>query len=402
MEQALSDVKVVDLTQHVAGPYCTKLLADYGAEVIKVEPPGRGDVARAIGPFPGDIPHPEKSGLFLHLNTNKKSLTLNLQSQGGKRILKELVRDADILVESYSPRVAQSLGVTYEEMEKVNPGLTMVSITNFGQTGPYRDYKATDMLIYAAGGVLYVTGDGPDREPLKVAPYAALYLAGTSAAALTICAFYGARYNGLGQHVDVSLMEQIAGSIDRGATNLLSSAYSGGLFMQRAEPLRLTIMPINGIPCADGYIWTTSTLTMWPGFCRTIGHPEWIGDPKFANLFNQELTPEVDAALLEYTMQRGKAEIMEKAQTNGWAVTAVNTVAEVFEDRHLRERSFFVELEHPEAGRYTGIGPPFKMAETPWRAGLAPLLGEHNSEILVERLGYSPKDLALMRGQGII
>ena len=136
-EQALSDVKVLDLTWYIAGPYCTKLLADYGADVIKVERPGAGDPARSMGPFLGDDPHPEKSGLFLHLNTNKRGITLNLKSQACKRIFKELVKDVDILVESFSPRVMPSLGLGYEELEKLNPRLVMTSISNFGQTGPY-------------------------------------------------------------------------------------------------------------------------------------------------------------------------------------------------------------------------------------------------------------------------
>lgn len=404
-DQALSDVKVVDLTQHVAGPYCTKLFADFGAEVIKIEKPNGGDVARRLGPFPGDVPHPEKSGLFLHLNTNKKSVTLNLTTATGKKILRELVKDADVLVENYAPQTSQALGITYAEMEKINPRLLMVSITNFGQFGPYRDYKATDMLIYAAGGLLYVTGDGPDREPAKIANYAPLYYGGNAAAALTMAAFYGARYHGLGQHVDISLMEQIAGSMDRGGPQLLGVAYSGTVMMQRADVVRTSILPpAQALPSEDGYVWPNLNMGMWPKFLQVLGRSDLATDPDYSgiNLYNMERTPEIDAIILGYTMERRKQEIMEAAQGLGVAVTAIKTVAEAFHDPHLRERGYFVETEHPVAGEFEALGAPFKMSKTPWQAGRAPLLGEHNLEILCDRLGYSKQDLALLRSQGVI
>ena len=163
MEQPLSDVRVLDLTWYITGPYCTKLLADYGADVIKVEPPGGGDPARRLGPFLNDDPHPEKSGLFLHLNTNKRGITLNIECETGKRIFKELVKKADILVESFPPRVMPSLGLGYETLEKINPMLVMTSITDFGQTGPYRDFKGSELIYQGLGGPMYTTGT-PDRR----------------------------------------------------------------------------------------------------------------------------------------------------------------------------------------------------------------------------------------------
>jgi len=159
MEQALSDVRVLDLTHYVAGPYCTKLLADYGAEVVKIEKPGEGDGARRMGPFLGDGPHPEKSGLFLHLNTSKKGITLNLKTRTGIEIFKKLVKDVDILVENFEPRVMTSLGMDYETLADINPRLVMTSISNFGQTGPYRDYKATELVISAMGPHMFFEGE---------------------------------------------------------------------------------------------------------------------------------------------------------------------------------------------------------------------------------------------------
>ncbi len=161
---ALDDITVLDLTHHIAGPYCTKLLATYGAEVIKIERPGNGDAARLAGPFPGDESHAEKSGLFLHLNTNKQSVTLNLQHPKGQALIRELVKQVDVVVENFSPRVLPSLGLSYTDLEALNPNLVMTSISNFGQTGPYRDWKAQDIVIYAMGGAMNITGM-PEREP---------------------------------------------------------------------------------------------------------------------------------------------------------------------------------------------------------------------------------------------
>src|SRR5687768_15394925 len=167
-ESALADLRVLDLTHYIAGPYCTKLLADYGADVIKIERPDSGDPARRYGPFPHDEPHPEKSALFLHLNTNKRGITLDLKTSAGKAMFVELVRKVDVLVENFQPRVMPSLGFSHEQLVRVNPRLVMTSISNFGQTGPYRDYKAQDILMYAMGGPMHQTG-APHREPVKMA-----------------------------------------------------------------------------------------------------------------------------------------------------------------------------------------------------------------------------------------
>ena len=178
--QPLTGMTVLDLTWHVAGPYATKMLADYGAEVLKVERPLTGDPARTYGPFPGDIPHPERSGTFLHLNTNKRSITADLKSETGKRMVRELARDADVLVESFSPHVMASLGLDYPALARVNPRIVMCSLSNFGQAGPYRDWKATDMTINALSGLMLTTGVA-DKPPLKPADHLMAYQAGSLA-----------------------------------------------------------------------------------------------------------------------------------------------------------------------------------------------------------------------------
>jgi crotonobetainyl-CoA:carnitine CoA-transferase CaiB-like acyl-CoA transferase len=210
-EGVLEGVKVIDLTRSIAGPYCTKLMADYGAEVIKVEPP-EGDPCRLLGPFPGNVPHQEKGGLFLFLNTNKKGVTLDLKQPKGKALLQELVKDADVLVESFPPQVMAELGLSYEALAKANPRLVMASISNFGQTGPYRDWKATEIVVEAIGGNMYISGDH-DREPLSFGVPLFQFVAGQSALAGTLVALFERQRSGLGQHIDVSTAEAVAACI---------------------------------------------------------------------------------------------------------------------------------------------------------------------------------------------
>ncbi|MFC1868936.1 CaiB/BaiF CoA transferase family protein, partial [Thermodesulfobacteriota bacterium] len=213
MEQPLSGVKILDLTGYIAGPYCTKLLADYGADVIKVENPDGGDPARKLGPFFNDEPHPEKSGLFLYLNTNKRGITLNLETETGRRIFNELAEHADILVESFSPRVMPSLGLGYENMGKINPGLVMTSISDFGQTGPYRDFKGSELIYQGYGGPMYLTGTD-EGGPLKRGGNIIQYQVGSVAAVATMVAFYGAEMTGRGDHVDIDASRAELISID--------------------------------------------------------------------------------------------------------------------------------------------------------------------------------------------
>ena len=218
-EQALSDIKVLDFAHHIAGPYCTKLLADYGADVIKVERPGSGDVSRRLGPFLGNIPHPEKSGLFLHLNTSKRSITLNLKTEAGRKIAHELVADVDIVVESFRPGTMSSFGLGYDDLKAINPALVMTSVSNFGQTGPYKAYRGSEIIFYGMGGEMGSTGL-EDREPVKLGGTVGLYQTGSMAAVATMGALFAARYQDIGQHVDVSIMETQLSTQDRRTSSL--------------------------------------------------------------------------------------------------------------------------------------------------------------------------------------
>lgn len=404
-EQALSDVKVLDLTWHIAGPYCTKLLADYGAEVIKIEKPGEGDPARRMAPFFKDDPHPEKSGLFLHLNTNKKGITLDLKSATGKKIIKELVSKVDILVESFSPRVMPSLGLDYQTLEQINPKLVMVSISNFGQSGPYRDFKASEIVEYAMGGEMYSTGIA-DREPLKLGGNVTQYQAGTVAAVATMGALYGAEFQGTGQHVDISIMETQAGGGDRRIFYLLGYACAGAITTRWPPPreaVRMIILPQGVYPCKDGFINTLSLPQWWPRYLEAMEMPELKDDPRFQNIFSAEAGLEFNAIWYSWLADLTREELFKKFLKVNIASAPVNSPEDVVNNPHLKARGFFVEIDHPKTGKVAYPGAPFKMTETSWQVGCpAPLLGQHNEELYCKLLGYTREDVVKLGESRVI
>ncbi|MDY6893153.1 MAG: CoA transferase [Chloroflexota bacterium] len=399
MDQALSDVKILDLTQNIAGPFCTKYFADYGADVIKIERPGEGDPARRSGPFFQDDPDPEKSLLFLHLNTNKRSITLNLKSDTGKTIFKELVKEVDVVVENFSPRVMPSLGLSYEELEKINPKLVMTSISNFGQTGPYRDYKASNLVQEGMGHAMYSCGiEG--RPPSKLAGSAMEYQGGAMAASASIFALWAKWEQGIGQHVDLSIMEANLTSIDRRAAGLLGYQYTG--IVTGREPLaQMGILPMEIAPCADGFVALLLLPEYYPGFLRMLDIPG-LGD-QFPNLFDMEKKGEFEAIWRPWVAERTKNEIMEKGQAQSISITAVYTTEDLVKSPHFNDRGYWVDIDRPVTGKITQPGAPFIMSETPWQAKRgAPLLGEHNEEVYGEKLGYSKEDLVKLRESGVI
>lgn len=398
--QALDGVRVLDLTHHIAGPFCTKLLADFGADVIKVERPWGGDPARNHGPFLGDHPHPERSGLYLFLNTNKRSITLNLKSNAGRQILLDLARRTDLVVENFHPRVLASLGLGYPELKGVNPSLAMVSISNFGQTGPYRDWKASELVLSAMGHELYSTGQ-PDAEPASAARNVNLNFAGLAAAVAAVAAYHGAYYSGVAQHVDVSIMEVLAGSIDRRADSLVAYQYCGEKAVRVPSALGIEIPPsIN--PCADGYFQCTVGVSWWKDFVQAVGLP-MLNNPRFAPpVTDPAAREEFDHIWIPWCMDRKKAEIVALLQSKGVPAAALNTTADLLADPHLRDRQFFIDIEHPVAGTLRYPGPLFRMLATPSAIRRpAPLLGQHNEEVLTE-LGYIAPEIVRLRENGVI
>jgi crotonobetainyl-CoA:carnitine CoA-transferase CaiB-like acyl-CoA transferase len=403
MEQALSDVRVLDLTHHISGPYCTKLLADNGAAVIKVERPG-GDPARMMGPFLGDDPHPEKSGLFLHLNTSKRGVTLNLKTEAGKKILRELLNGVDILVENFAPRVMPSLGLSYEELEELNPRLVMTSISNFGQTGPYRDFKASELILYGMGGAMNETGM-LDRYPLKKGGNVIQYQAGTIAAVATMLALTTARLQGEGQHVDVGIFETQMGTIDRRMSHLLTYQYNGETSHRPDPEQEPAGFPVGVYPCLDGFFQVAGGFVFWPRIARMIGRMDLVDDPGFSTPQGQRDPENLERFLViwyPWIAERTKQEIVEAGQAAGVLCGPISTTEDLVNDPHWKARGFWEEVEHPVAGTLTYPGAPFKMKESPWRITRpAPLLGQHNAEVYGE-LGYSAEDLVTLRETGSI
>jgi crotonobetainyl-CoA:carnitine CoA-transferase CaiB-like acyl-CoA transferase len=403
-EQALSDVKVLDLSWHIAGPYCTKLLADYGADVVKVERPGDGDLARHMGPFFKDDPHPEKSGLFLHLNTNKKSITLNIKSDWGKKVIEELVEDVDILVESFRPGVMQRLGLDYEALRQINPRIVMTSISNFGQTGPYRDFKASDLIIYGMGGSMNTCGL-PDQEPTKKALTAVLFSTGNMAALATMLALYTVKTQGIGQHVDFSLFEAQMGSIDRRMSDLIAYAYNDEV-TPKEDPRDLYAFPYGIQPCADGH-WELSGIgALWPGVGKMMGMPELIDDPRFNTMIAQ-LEPghgeEFYAIFIPWSFEHTKLECVKLGQEAGVLCGPLYNMEELLNDPHFQARGFWAEIDHPVTGKLTYPGRPIHAEKMPWVIRRsAPLLGEHNEEIYCDRFGYSREDLVKLKQSRVI
>jgi crotonobetainyl-CoA:carnitine CoA-transferase CaiB-like acyl-CoA transferase len=399
-EQALADVKVLDLSWHIAGPYCTKLLADYGADVIKVERPGAGDPARRMGPFFGDDPHLEKSGLFLYLNANKRGITLNLQSEAGRRIIRGLVAEVDILVESFSPRVMPGLGLGFEDLEKINPRLVMTSISNFGQTGPYRDFKASEVILYGMGGNMCSTGLG-EAEPVKKGGNLVQYGGGTMAAVATMIALYGAETQEGGNHVDISLMEVQMGSIERRMSELLAYQYNNEL-TPRSDIAGLLQYPFGVFPCKDGYVDVAAGFLWIDRLERVLGMPlmERFGG---TNQFDLERREEFFSQVwYPWAMERTKKEIVAECQKGRVLSAPVNTAADLLEEEQLRGRGFWVEIDHPVVGKLTYPGGSIKSDELPRSPGRpAPLLGQHNSEVY-GRMGYSVAESTKMRELGVI
>jgi crotonobetainyl-CoA:carnitine CoA-transferase CaiB-like acyl-CoA transferase len=393
---ALEGVKVLDLTHYIAGPYCTKLLADFGADVTKVERRS-GDPARRMGPFYRDEAHPEKSLLFLYLNTNKRSVTLNLKSASGLEILKKLVQEADLLVENFSPRVMPCLGLDYKALQEINPSLVMVSISNFGQTGPYRDYQATEIVEYALGGLMAIFG-AYDREPLKHALHQAQFKAGTNAASAALIALYHQHTTGQGRHVDVSIQESMASALRDVVSNY---TYAGAI--RRRQPNHSgDLTRIRKV--SDGYVLPNVYAGVeWKLVADFLGAPELM-DEKFATpsarLANAE---ELGQILDQHFGTQKKFEMFYAAHKLRFTYGVVQSPDEVLDNPQYAARGYFVDVRHPAVGTVRHPGAPFLMSDTPWCVSRpAPTLGQHNYEVFGKYLGYSQSDLAQLRAAEVI
>ena len=414
---ALTGLKVLDFTHYVAGPYCTKLLADYGADVIKVEPP-RGDGARRLGPFPQDVPHQEKSGLFLHLNTNKRGIVVDLKSDGAPDVIAPLVRWADIVVENFRPGVADRLGIGYQQLISLNPDLIYTSISNFGQNGPYRDYLGSEIIFYGMGGEMHSTGLA-DREPIKLGGNVGLYQAGAVAAVATMGACLAGSFQSASddatdddatdsppsQHIDVSILETQLGSVDRRGSALLAHQYTGELSHRPASG-GSGGYPNAVYPCADGYFQINGSRMYFPRAVAMLGHPAELTEERWNNPESQgnpHLQDEFESLhFLPWLLNLTRAEAWQAAQSHRVLSGPINSMADIDADPSFNSRGAFAEIDHPESGRLRYPGRPFIMEKSPWQLRYpAPMLGQHTGHVLGE-LGFDEPQIAEMESRGVV
>jgi crotonobetainyl-CoA:carnitine CoA-transferase CaiB-like acyl-CoA transferase len=402
MAGALADLKVIEVGELVSAPYCTKLMADMGADVVKIERPGAGDRARTRGPFPKDEPHPEKSGLFLYLNANKKGITLDITKPEGMAILGKLAAGADILIHNVVPKEMDRVGLTWERMRRVNPNLVMTSIVPFGLSGPYRDFRAEDMSVWCAGGVCVLNGGGaehPELPPLKTFGQQAGYQGGVHAAAATMGAVFARLRGGEGQHVEVSVQESIS--------SILEMTYEYWPYMKMIATRlgQKPLQPVETMACKDGYIYLCCIEEhQWRNFVEIMGSPEWANEEIFGDRLKRALNWDALKVFLEeWVGQQTVLDLYRKAQARRVPFAPVSTMGDLLSSEHLKARGFFVEIPHPVAGTQTYPGAPLKYHRTPWEIRMpAPTLGQHTAEILGERAGVSEAQLKELQKKGVI
>ncbi len=402
MAGALSDLKIVELGEMVSAPYCSKLFADLGAEIVKIERPGIGDRARKRGPFPKDEIHPEKSGLFLYLNANKKGITLDVAQPEGMELLEKLVADADVLIHNVTPPDMDRIGLSYDRMKRANPELVMTSITPFGLSGPKRNWRAEDLTVWCAGGVCVLNGGGPehpDLPPLKTFGQQAGYQAGIHAAVPTLAAVF-ARANGeAGQHVEVSGQEAITAQLEM---TLEYWPYMGMIATRLGQK---PLQPVETMKCRDGYIYLCCIEEhQWRGFVEIMGNPEWASEEIFKDRLTRALNWDALKVFLEeWVGQQTVLDLYRKAQAKRVPFAPVSTMGDLLNNEHLKARGFFVEITHPVAGTFKYPGAPLKYHRTPWEIRMpAPLLGQHNEEIFCGRLGMTRARLDELKRKGVI
>jgi crotonobetainyl-CoA:carnitine CoA-transferase CaiB-like acyl-CoA transferase len=398
MPGALEGIRIVEYNTTGAASYATKMMADLGADVTKVEDPAAGDPDRRLGPFPGGRADPEKSGTFLYLNCNKKGVTLNLHERAGRDLLDKLVADSDVLVHDVPPSAAGPLGLTYGRLQPANPRLVMTSITPFGQDGPYRDFKAYDLTTLAAGGWLFLNGwpGHPEMPPLKPFGRQSAIQAGANAAVATAGALFARLKSGKGQHVDVSAQECI--------TSILEMTFEMWPYMGITSVRwgQRPIHPIDMFECRDGgWIFVLSIEEhQWQALVELMETPEWTQWEVAANRFVRASNWDALRPFMEeWISQWDTDELYRAAQAKRIPFAPASTLANLLDSEHLKARGFFVEVAHPETGKLTQPGAPYKLSKTPWAIrSPAPTLGQHNDEVLTA-LGA---DLSSLREAGVV
>jgi crotonobetainyl-CoA:carnitine CoA-transferase CaiB-like acyl-CoA transferase len=401
--QALSGLRVLEYGHMVAAAYATKLLADLGADVCKVEPPGSGDSSRHRGPFAGGAPHPERSGLFLYLNANKRGVTLDLEQQRGRELFADLAKHVDLVVHCGTPAEMERQGFEYERLAAENAGLVMTSITPFGLSGPHRDYAATDLTLWNAGGVAYLNGGGPDSgdlPPLQPFGHQAEYQGALNAAVASLGALFARLRSGRGQHIVVSMQESVAAILE------LTFQYWPYMGVVASRLGQKPIQPLDFLECRDGWVFVCCVEEhQWHSFVELMGNPEWAAMELFENrLTRAQNWDALKLFLQEWASQQSVQEVYHAAQKRRIPFAPVSTMADLLRSEHLASRSFFATVAVPGGERGVDVpGCPYRLSASPWAIYRPPpQLGEHNEEILGGLPGIDSITLRTLRQQGIV
>jgi benzylsuccinate CoA-transferase BbsE subunit len=395
----LAGLRVLDLADEKAS-FCTKLLADMGADVIKVERPG-GDASRWIGPFWGNIPHPEKSLSFWHNNTSKRGITLCLESKKGQGIFVGLANKADVVVEAFPPGYLKEIGLKYEDLSEKNPKLILVSVTGFGQTGPYKEYKSCDIVASAIGGQMYVCGL-PDYPPLKPYGQQSFYSASLFAAVGILIALHERNHSGRGQHIDISLQEAVTATLE----HVMVRHFYEKVVPNRQGNLQWTKSACL-LPCKDGYILITFNRE-WEILIDLLHSEAMSADLKEEKWreegYRRQHVDHIIEVLADWTKTHTTAELFELGQLMRFPWAPVSSPKDVFNSPQLRARNFFTTVDHPEASTsFAYPATPGKFSGLSWNIrGRAPLIGEHNAQVYHEELGLLPEELAKLSSENVI
>ena len=396
--KALEGIRVLDLTRALAGPFCTLMLGDHGADVIKIEIPGSGDDTRTWGPpFIG-----EESAYFLSINRNKRSLTLNFKEEKAREIFLNLAKDADVVVENFTPGVMDRFGLGYDAVKAINPGIVFCSISGFGQTGPYRSRPAYDQIMQGISGLMSITGE-PDGEPQKVGIAVADIGAGMWAAFGIMAAIHNRSHDGggQGQYIDISMMDAQVAWLTYQAANFFAS----GEPPKRLGAAHPNLVPYQAFMCLDNkYLnLAVGSERIWERFCEGMDLPDMKNDPDYAtNVERAKHRSKIVPYLQEIFLKRPVMDWVEQLQKVNVPCGPINDLADVFSDPQLLSRDMYLEMAHPTLGKIKQTGIPVKFSRTP--GGLdrhPPLLGEHNQEVL-ESLGYSPSQIEELKAQEVI